>query len=117
MKHQIDTQGAHPIRKQGRRILPAMRDQVKEQMHQMEASGIIRPSSSPWASPVVLARKKDGLLRFCVDYRKLNAVTAKDAYPLPRIDETLEALGGAQHFTTLDLISGYWQVEMEPEDC
>ena len=77
---------------------------------------IIRPSCSPWASPVVMVRKKDCTLRFCIDFRKLNDVTIKDAHPLPRIDDTLEALKGAKSFSTLDLKSGYWQVPMK-EEC
>ena len=81
----------------------------------MLEKGVIEPGYSPWSSPIVLVRKKDGSLRFCVDYRKLNAVTQFDSYPLPRIDETLDHLSGAQWFTTLDLISGYWQVGLTPE--
>ena len=69
-------------------------------------------STSPWASPIVMVKKKNGDLRFCIDYRKLNAVTEKDAYPLPQIDMTIEAFEGVRWFSTLDLTSGYWQVGM-----
>ena len=73
----------------------------------------MKESSSPWSFPVVLATKKDGSQRLCVDYRQLNAVTVKDAFPLPRVDDSLAALSGSRWFSTLDLASGYWQVAMD----
>ena len=82
----------------------------------MLEKGVIEQSTSPWASPIVLVQKKDGTIRFCVDYRKLNNVTCKDAYPLPRVDDTLDTLFGSQWFSTIDLVSGYWQVEIEEPD-
>ena len=85
-------------------------------VHDMLQRGIIEPSDSPWSSPVVLVRKRNGELRFCVDYRLLNGHTRKDSYPLPRIDATLEALSGSTCFSTLDLQSGYWQIDMHPDD-
>ena len=82
----------------------------------MLEKGIVEPSNSPWASPIVLVSKKDGTTRFCVDYRKLNDVTVKDGYPLPRVDECLDALAGSKWFSCMDLNSGFWQILVEPED-
>ena len=94
------------------RVPPAQQQVVKRLLDDMLRDDVIQPSSSSWASPIVLVpTKKDGSPRFCVDYRKLNEVTQKDAYPLPRIDETLETLAESQLFSTLDLASGYWEVE------
>ena len=84
-------------------------------VNEMEERGIVQPSSSPWASPVVLVPKKDGSMRFCVDFRRLNSITRKDVYPLPRVDDILDTLGNAQYFTTLDLASGYWQVPLDDD--
>ena len=75
---------------------------------------IIEPSSSPWLSPVVLVKKKDGTLRFCIDFRKLNNITKKNVYPIPRINDTLDSLSGSKFFSALDLASGYWQIPMDP---
>ena len=77
---------------------------------------VIEPAHGPWSSPVVLVKKKDGSSWFCIDFRCLNSVTRKDAHPLPHIDDTLDALSGAQWFSTIDLASGYWQVQMEHQD-
>ena len=82
----------------------------------MLSKKIIQASTSPWAFPIVLIRRKDGTLHFCVDYRKLNGLTWKDAYPLPWIDDALDTLAGSKWFTTLDLISEYWQVEVSNQD-
>ena len=76
----------------------------------MLQAGIVETSNSSWAAPIVLVQKKDGTLRFCVDYRKLNAISKVDPYPMPRIDELLDKLGKAKFLTTLDLSRGYWQV-------
>ncbi|PIK37872.1 hypothetical protein BSL78_25295 [Apostichopus japonicus] len=96
---------------------PCQFEEVQEHVRKLLAKGVIKPSTSPYASPVVLVRKTDGTLRLCVDYRKLNGKTRKDAYPLPRIQESLDALTNAKWFSTIDLISGYHQVEMAEEDA
>ena len=116
IQHRIDTGDSQPIRQQTRRMPTFRKDEARRLVKEMLDKDVIQPSESPWASPVVLVKKKDGSTRFCVDYRRVNAVTRKDAYPLPRVDETLETLAGSKWFSTLDLISGYWQVEVSPKD-
>ena len=111
----IDTGDAQPIRQPPRRIPFAARQEISKQLSTMLRTGVIQPSRSPWASPVVLVRKKDGSLRFCIDYRPLNSVTKPDLFPLPRIDDLLDQLGKSKFFSTLDLAAGYWQVKVEPE--
>jgi transposase InsO family protein len=110
VEHDILTGDSPPIRQPPRRPPIALQPELDKELDKMLDAGVVSPGQSPWASPVVLVRKKDGSIRFCIDYRRLNATTKFDAYPLPRVDETFETLAGAQWFTTLDLLSGYWQV-------
>ena len=112
VKHVIKTDHP-PIRQPVRRMPFALRNKVDNMVQEMLTQDVIQPSQSPWASPIVLVKKKDGGMRFCVDYRQLNRVTKCDVFPLPRIDDTLDLLSGAKYFTTLDLASGYWQVCMD----
>ena len=116
VKHRINTGTAPPVRKPPPRLPLGKRQVEKDEIHSMLERGVIQPSTSPWASPVVLVTKKDGSTRFCVDYRALNDLTLKDAYPLPRIDDSLDALSGGMWFSTMDLMSGYWQILMDPTD-
>lgn len=116
VEHRINTGDEHPIRIPARRISPSQKVVVEQELDKMLRDGIIQPSNSPWAAPVVLVTKKDGSVRFCIDYRKLNSITKKDAFPLPRIDDALDTLAGAKWFSTLDLASGYWQCRMNQED-
>ena len=108
VKHQIDIGDATPVRQPPRRLPFHQRETVQQHVDKMLRNGIIEPSKGPWSSPVVLVEKKDGTRRFCVDFRKVN--------DLPRIDDTLDTLGGAQWFSTLDLASSYWQVEVDSAD-
>ena len=116
VKHSIRTDNSPPIKEPPRRTPFHLNNEIDKNIDEMLAKGIIEPSNSPWASGVVLVRKKDNSFRFCVDYRKLNKATIKDAYPLPRIDDSLDQLAGNVWWSTLDLCAGYWQVELNPED-
>ena len=115
-EHCIDVQGAQPISEGPRRTSPHNRQVTRDAIKNMLQSGIIEPSRSPWAAPIVLVPKKSGEIRFAIDYRKLNEVTKKEIYPIPRIDDTLDALGEAKYFSTFDLAAGYWQIPMKKED-
>lgn len=116
VKHRIKTGDHEPISQRAYRVAPTERRVIQEEVEKMLARGIIRPSESPWSSPVVLVKKKDGTWRFCVDYRRLNKITKKDVYPLPRIDDTLDCLKRAKFFSSMDLRSGYWQIEVDEAD-
>ena len=114
-EHVVDTADARPIKQLPRRLPQALKPVVDKQVNEMLETGIIRQSNSPWASPIVLVRKKDGNWRFCIDFRKVNDLTVKDAYPLPQVNDIVDSLNGQKYFSTLDLTSGYWQVPVEQE--
>ena len=114
-KHVIELMKDEPFNERFRRIAPPLVDEVCQHIQEMLDGGAIRPSQSPWCNAVVLMRKKDGSLRFCIDFRRLNARTKKYAYPLPHMQETMESMVGTRHFSCMDLKSGFWQVQMDEE--
>jgi hypothetical protein len=115
--HAIPLQpGTQPVNVKPYRYSPAQKDEIEKQIKQMLSQGIIAPSSSPFASPVLLIKKKDGTWRFCVDYRHLNNITTKNKYPLPIVAELLDELHGSHWFTKLDLRSGYHQIRLRAAD-
>lgn len=116
IEHKIDTGDAVPIKQNPRRLPLSKREDAEKEIKRMLHNGIIEPSKSPWSSPIVLVPKRDGSVRFCVDFRMVNSVTKKDSYPLPRIGDCLDALRGAKWYSTMDLQSGYWQVKMSDKD-
>src|SRR6266496_3888668 len=116
VKHKINTGDNPPIAQRYYRTTPANKKIIEDEIEKMLRDGVIRKSEGPWASPVVIVTKKSGNPRFCIDYRKINDKTKSDAHPLPRIDELLEKFREGSWFTSLDLASGYWQVEMNEED-
>ena len=115
VQFKIDTGDAIPKKQPVHRVPFAVHNEVQHQLKLMEEMGVVQPSISPWASAIVLVRKKDGTLRFCVDYRSLNSVTKKDTFPLPRIADLLDQLEQSCYFSTLDLASGYWQIKVHPD--
>ena len=116
LKHRIVLTTDTPTSQPYRRIPPSMLQEVRDHLDSLLSQDVITPSSSPYAAPIVLVRKKSGELRMCCDYRRLNAITRRDAFPIPRMEECIDALEGAKYFSTLDLASGYHQVEMAAED-
>ena len=114
--HRIRTGDQLPVHQRPYRIPPAYREQVTKELQDMLEEGVIEPSTSEWSSPIVIVKKKDQDIRLCIDYRKVNAKTKFDAYPMPRIDEMLDNIGQSHYITTLDLMKGYWQVPMCAED-
>ena len=115
-QHTINTGDAKPIKLPPYRVARQHEKFIREEIEQLLKNGQIEKSSSPWSFPVVVVLKKDGSLRFCIDYRKLNSVTKKDGYPVPNVGELLDCLHGSTVYSTLDLASGYWQVMVSEED-
>ena len=115
VKHHIPTEGP-PVSSQPYRVSPQAREDINNELQRMLKEDVIEPSTSPWASPIVLIAKQDGSIRFAVDYRKLNRVTMKDSYALPRLDDSINSLGESKFFSTLDANSGFWQVRVAEED-
>ena len=115
-EHQINLTNDTPIKLPYRRIAPALIPEAKKLLEDLRQRGVIEESKSPYAAPIVLVRKKSGGLRLCIDYRKLNKITVKDAFPLPRISESLDALEGSSYFSTFDLAQGYHQILVKRED-
>ena len=113
IKHRIDLITDIPFKQRHRRVPPSMIEEVRQHIEQLLAAKVIRPSKSPYTSNVVLVRKKNGKLRLCVDYRQLNNITIKDSFALPRMEEIFDCLHGAKYFTTIDMKSGYHQIEVE----
>ncbi|KAF0702737.1 hypothetical protein AaE_015742 [Aphanomyces astaci] len=112
VKCHINTANASPIKSAPFRVTQKEGEIMEAEIKQYLDLGLIRKSTSPWASPVLMIRKPDGSIRFCIDYRKLNDVTVKDCYPMPRVDDLLDILGKAKYFSTMDVASGYWNVRM-----
>ena len=112
-EHRIHLTKDEPFKERYRPINPRHQEEVRDHIQKMLRAGAIKPSDSPWSNVVVLVRKKDGDLRFCIDFRRLNAITKKDSFPLPRIQEAIEYLSGARVFSCIDLNSGFWQIPME----
>ena len=116
VKHRIDTKDSAPVKHRMRRTPIGFQDLEQQHLTKMLEAGVIQPSTSEWASAPVLVRKKDGTVRWCIDYRALNDRTIKDCFPLPIIEDCLDSLQGTTTFSTLDLASGYYQIELEPSD-
>lgn len=114
VQHHDDTGDHPPIRSRPYRVPHAQKETIENHINDMLNRDVIKPSASPRASPVVLVPKHDGSSRFCCDFRNLNKITKKNSYPLPLTTESLEALGGAKCFSSIDLLYDYWQVELDP---
>ena len=116
IQHKIPTDECQPIRQKPYRLPPAHKEAVTKELEEMDKVGIVKESESEWSSPMVIVMKKDGGICICVHFRKLNQLIKFDVYPMPRIDDLLDAVGRVKYLTTLDLAKGYWQVPMHKDD-
>ena len=115
VQHSIDTGDQLPVKQQPYRTPVVYREKIEKMVNDMQEQGVVKPSNSPWASPIVLVPTKDGSLRFRVDFRHMSSITTKDIYPLPHVEDILDTLGEAKYFKSLDLASGYWLVEFDQD--
>src|SRR5436189_4797982 len=115
-KHTINVGDHRPIKETAYKVNSHKKKDIEKEIKDMLEKGVIRKSNSPWSSPVTMVIKPNGKWRFCIDFRKLNGITRKDNHPLPRIDMLLEKFEGSKWFSTMDMASGYWQIEMEEQD-
>ena len=116
VKHHIDICHSKPIKQHMRRAPLGYANEEQDHLEKLLKAGVIEPSCSEWASPSVLVRKRDVYVRWCIDLRKLNNVTVKDCFPLPLLQDYIDALDGCQYFTSLDMAMGYYQLEVAEED-
>ena len=116
VEHSRDVGTHPPIKQAPRRVSVALASEEENVIKELEAQGVIRKNTSPWASPICLVRKKSGKIRPCVDYRRLNEITRKDAFPLPRISDCLDPVAGAKFLSSFDLTSGFHQVPIKASD-
>ena len=113
--HHVDVGDAGPIKQNPYRVNPRKLEFLKKELDYMLTNDIIEPSQSGWSSPCLLVPKNDGTYRFCTDYRKVNATTKSDSYPIPRVEDCIDRIGCAQYVSKIDLLKGYWQVPLTPK--
>ena len=112
-EHKIKVTDPKPFKERLKNIPSGLLEEVKDHLDHMLNVGVIKPSKPAWSNAVVLVQKKDGGLKFCIDFQRLNAQTQKDTFPLPQIHDTIDALRGSKYYMTVDLLSGFWQTPME----
>ncbi len=115
LQHEIVVNGARPIKQHAYRVNAVKKSIMRQEVSYLLENDLAKPSCSPWSSPCLLVPKPDGTFRFCTDFRKVNAVTVPDSYPLPRMEDCIDNIGSARFVTKLDMLKGYWQVPLTPQ--